>query len=64
MTAGKYARVFLFACVLVGALLGSAPPARAEGPADSLSICYAHAGLTEVTLQGGKLRYVWHTPRS
>jgi hypothetical protein len=42
----------------------STPPrAGAEGKPTTFSLSYAYAGLTEITVTEGKLRYVWHTPR-
>src|SRR5262249_50880292 len=54
-------------CLAVGIVLadGASTLARAgaeEKPAP-FSLSYASAGLTEITVTDGKLRYVWHTPR-
>jgi hypothetical protein len=43
-------------------LCAGAPERRAEDKA-AFSISYAHAGLDELTVQDGKLHYVWHTLR-
>jgi hypothetical protein len=39
------------------------PRVGAEEKPASFSLSYAYAGLTEITVTDGKLRYVWHTPR-
>jgi hypothetical protein len=46
------------ACILAFGFF--APIGRAEEKT-AFSISYSHAGLTELTVQKGKLRYVWHT---
>jgi hypothetical protein len=48
------------ACFLALAL--SAPNSRAEEKA-AFSISYSYAGLDELTVENGKLHYVWHTLR-
>jgi hypothetical protein len=48
--------------VLVGGV-STLPGAGAEEKPASFSLSYVYAGLTEITLTDGKLRYVWHTPR-
>jgi hypothetical protein len=55
--------IALAACVLVGGHVGFLPVVRAEDQPTPLSLSYTHAGLTEITIKDGKLRYVWHTPR-
>jgi hypothetical protein len=49
--------------VLVGAA-STLPRAGAEDQPAPLSLSYAHAGLTDITVKEGKLHYVWHTPRA
>ena len=39
------------------------PRAGAEEKPAPISLSYAYAGLTEITVTDGKLHYVWHTPR-
>ena len=58
-------------CALVSLAVGivltggasTLPCAGAEGKPASFSLSYVYAGLTELTITDGKLRYVWHTPR-
>jgi hypothetical protein len=51
------------ACILAGGLAAPLLVARAAEKPTPLSLSYTHAGLTEITLKDGKLRYVWHTTR-
>ena len=53
----------LVPCMLVWGLAGFTPLAHAEEKPAPLSVSYTHAGLTEITVKDGKLRYVWHTMR-
>src|SRR5262249_21380264 len=53
----------LIPCLLAGGLAGSLPRAGTEEKPAPVSLSYAHAGLTEITVEGGKLCYVWHTLR-
>jgi hypothetical protein len=53
----------LIPCLLAGSLAGSLPRASAEEKPAPVSLSYAHAGLTEITVESGKLHYVWHTLR-
>ena len=54
-------------CLAVGIVLAGGawtlPRAGAEEKPAPFSLSYASAGLTEITVTDGKLRYVWHTPR-
>jgi hypothetical protein len=58
-------------CAFVGLAVGivlaggasTLPRAGAEEKPVPFSLSYASAGLTEITVTDGKLRYVWHTPR-
>jgi hypothetical protein len=53
----------LIPCLFAWGLAGFTPAARsAEKPA-LFSLSYVHAGLTEITVKDGQLRYVWHTER-
>jgi hypothetical protein len=56
-----------FVCLAVGIVLtgeaSTLPGAGAEEKPAPFSLSYACAGLTEITVTEGKLRYVWHTPR-
>jgi hypothetical protein len=56
-------RTLLVPCLLAWGLAGTAPLTGAEGKPAPFSLAYAHAGLTEITVKDGKLRYVWHTLR-
>jgi len=60
-------RTCAFVCLAVGMVLAgeasTLPRAGAEEKPTPLSLSYAYAGLTEITVTDGKLRYVWHTPR-
>ena len=49
--------------VLPWLLAGPLPRAGAQEKPAPLSLSYAHAGLTAITVEAGKLRYVWHTLR-
>jgi hypothetical protein len=49
--------------LLAGSLAGFLARAGAEEKPALLSLSYAHAGLTEITVKDGKLHYVWHTLR-
>jgi hypothetical protein len=53
----------LLPCLLAGGLAGSLPRASAAEKPAPVSLSYARAGLTEITVTCGKLRYVWHTRR-
>jgi HEAT repeat protein len=46
-----------------GALMKIRQAARAEEDAPAFSLSYNSAGLAEVSVKGGKLRYIWHTLR-
>src|SRR5215475_6374110 len=60
-------RLRAFVCLAVGTVLAgeasTLPCAGAEEKPAPLSLSYASAGLTEIAVAEGKLRYVWHTPR-
>jgi len=56
-------RTLLIPCLLALGLTGIPPHAGADEKPASLSLSYAHAGLTEITVKGGKLHYIWHTER-
>jgi hypothetical protein len=53
----------LIPCLFSWALVGFIPVAGAAEKPAPLSLSYAHAGLTEITVKDGKLHYVWHTER-
>src|SRR5262245_45716996 len=54
---------FLAAGLLACGLAGAIPVSRSEEKPAPFSLSYAYAGLTEITVKDGKLRYVWHTRR-
>jgi hypothetical protein len=60
-------RTCVFVCLAVGIVLAgeasTLPCAAAEEKPTPISLSYASASLTEITVTDGKLRYVWHTPR-
>jgi hypothetical protein len=60
-------RTCAFVCLAAGIVLAGGasalPRAGAEEKPAPFSLSYAYAGLTEITVKDGKLRYVWHTPR-
>jgi len=53
--------VTLGLCLLAAQPLGA--ESTASGVSEDFSITYNHAGLTVITIRGGKLKYVWHTER-
>jgi hypothetical protein len=53
----------LIPCLFAVALAGSLPRAGAEEKPAPVCLSYDHAGLTEITVKDGKLRYVWYTVR-
>jgi hypothetical protein len=57
-------RISLFAPLLViGGWAAFAVPGHPQEKGPPFSISYAYAGLTSIEVKGGKLHYVWHTPR-
>ena len=50
-------------CLLAWGLTGPAPIALAEEKPGAISVSYTHAGLDDIAIKDGKLRYVWHTER-
>jgi hypothetical protein len=50
-------------CVFAWGLTGFIPVALADEKPAAFSVSYTHAGLDDITIQDGKLRYVWHTER-
>jgi hypothetical protein len=53
----------LIPCLFAWGIAGFVLVARAEEKPAPFSLSYTHAGLTEITVKDGKLRYVWHTER-
>jgi len=56
-------RILALLVVLAWGLLAPGSWARAAEKPSPFSIDYAYAGLTEVAVKDGKLRYVWHSER-
>jgi hypothetical protein len=60
-------RACAFVSLAVGIILAgeasTLPRAGADEKPSPISLSYASAGLTEINVTDGKLRYVWHTPR-
>ena len=56
-------RVLALLAVVAWGLLAPDSWARAAEKPPPFSIDFAYAGLTEIAVKEGKLRYVWHTPR-
>src|SRR5262249_23549716 len=61
---GSFMRPFsLLSCFLAWGCITFPSLARSEEKPTPCSLRYTHAGLTEITIKDGKLRYVWHTVR-
>jgi hypothetical protein len=55
--------VYLAVGIVLACEVSTLPCAGAEEKPAPISLSYTSAGLTEITVAEGKLRYVWHTPR-
>src|SRR5262245_39455679 len=55
--------ISLAAGIVLAGAASTLPRADAEEKPASFSLSYVYAGLTQITVMDGKLRYVWHTPR-